>query len=251
MSVSRGAPWSSTLVVVLGLASLTATAMAEGDPASPSTSADTGPAWLGADTEVYRDDFATPTSWAIIDDDAGRTAYQAGGLLMSAASDGGTVWDDHRLPDAHAVLRVEVLVSGLEGAGGAGVACGSSLGVPRYLFAAVTDSADWICGRIIDGRLQVLDRGPLPGDVAASHVRVGIECANAPDEGGDHALVTLDGVGVALPRFDIPVGPYDAATLIVSADVAPVSVLFDDLLVHAGAMYAPRTQERDPDAPSD
>jgi len=250
MSVRRGARRSSALVVVLGLASVTATAMAEGALPSPSPSPATGPGWIGADTEVYRDVFSTPTGWSIIDDDAGRTAYQDGGLLMSAASDGSTVWDDHRLPDAHAVLRVEALVSGLEGAGAAGVACGSALGVPRYLFAAVTDAADWITGRIIDGRVQVLARGPLPGDVDASHVRVGIECASAPDEGGDHVLVTLDGVSVAIPRFDIPVGPYDAATLVTSADVAPVSVLFDDLLVHAGAAYAPRAQERDPDAPS-
>ena len=106
------------------------------------------------------------------------------------------VWDDRRLAESHAVLRVEALVDGLDGAGAAGVACGSSLGLPRYLFAAVTNEAEWIFGRIIDGRLQVVDRGPLPGEVDATHVRVGIECASAPQEGGDHALVTLDGVGV-------------------------------------------------------
>ena len=81
-------------------------------------------------------------------------------------------------------------------------------------------------------------------------MRLGIECASSPAEGGDHALVTLDGVGVALPRFDIPVGPYDAATLVVSADIAPVSILFDDLLVHAGDIYAPRAPDRDPNKPS-
>lgn len=209
-----------------------------------------GPGWLGADVEVYRDDFAEPSGWTVVDDASGRTAYESGGLTMTVAQDGSTYWDDHRLPDAHAVLRVEALVSDLQGSGAAGVACGSSLGLPRYLFAAITSETDWVFGRIIDGRVQVIDRAPLPGDVDASHVRLGIECASSPDEGGDHALITLDGVGVAVPRFDIPVGPYDAATLVVSADTAPMSVLFDDLLVHAGDVYAPRDPVRDPNKPS-
>ena len=83
-----------------------------------------------------------------------------------------------------------------------------------------------------------------------SHVRVGIECASAPDEGGDHVLVTLDGVGVQLPTLDIPVGPYDKATLVMSADAAPVSAVFDDLLVHAGDVYARDDPDRDPTKPS-
>ena len=55
---------------------------------------------------------------------------------------------------------------------------------------------------------------------------------------------------VATPRFDIPVGPYDRAALLVSADTAPFSALFDDLVVHAGEVYAPRGVDRDPDKPS-
>jgi hypothetical protein len=219
-------------------------------PAVPSPGASSGPGWLGANVEVYRDDFSVPSGWTIVDDESGRTAYQDGGLAMTVPEDGSTYWDDHRLQDGHAVLRVEALVSDLQGAGAAGVACGSSLGVPRYLFAAITNDADWVFGRIIDGRLQVIERAPLPGDVDASHVRLGIECASAPDEGGDHALITLDGVGVALPEFDIPVGPYDAATLLVAADVAPTSAVFDDLVVHAGGVYSPRSPERDPNTPS-
>jgi len=256
MTLQRTTMRTLGIVAVLGAAWLSSTAMAQEPSASsvalpgPSLAPVAGPGWLGADVEVYRDDFATPSGWTIVDDAGGRTAYEDGGLAMTVAQDGATYWDDHRLPAAHAVLRVEALVSNLQGAGAAGVACGSSLGVPRYLFAAITNEADWIFGRIIDGRVQVIDRAPLPGDVDATRVRLGIECASAPDEGGDHALVTLDGIGVALPAFDIPVGPYDAATLVVSADVAPSSVLFDDLLVQAGETYAPPSPDRDPNKPS-
>ena len=81
-------------------------------------------------------------------------------------------------------------------------------------------------------------------------MRVGIECASSPEEGGDHVLVTLDGRALTLPAFDIPVGPYDKATLLVTSDQAPVSVLFDDFVVHAGDVYAPRAPDRDPSKPS-
>jgi len=253
MTIHASKHWSlgSVLVLVLSLG-LVATAVAQGAtaPTMPSPGASAGPGWLGANTEVYRDDFSMPSGWNIADDDVGRTAYEHGGLAMSVAQDKTTLWDDHKLPDVHAVLRVEALVSDLQGSGAAGVACGSSLGLQRYLFAAVNDGAEIVFGRIIDGRLQVIDRRPLPEDVDPTHVRVGIECASVPEEGGDYALVTLDGVPITLPAFDIPVGPYDKATLVVSADTAPLSVLFDDLVVHAGAVYAPRGQDRDPSRPS-
>ncbi len=238
------------VVTVATIAVLSIGATAQAQSASPGPSADAPVGWLGASEEVYRDDFATPSGWLITDDEVGRSAYEDGGLAMTVKADGSSIWDDHRLPEAHAVLRVEALVSGLEGSGGAGVACGSSLGLPRYLFAAVNGDAEWVFGRIIDGRLQVIDTGPLPGDIDEQAVRVGIECASSPDEGGDHVLVTMNGAGVDLPEFDIPVGPYDAATLVMSADSAPLSVVFDDLLVHAGDAYSPREQVRDPNKPS-
>jgi len=253
MTLHRTTAWTVGIIAVSVAVWLSNGVMAQEPSTSPAVSSPgsgAGPGWLGAGVEVYRDDFATPSGWTIVDDASGRTAYQDGGLAMTVAQDGATYWDDHRLPDGHAVLRVEALISDLQGAGAAGVACGSSLGVPRYLFAAITNDADWIFGRIIDGRVQVIDRAPLPSDVDAGHARIGIECASAPAEGGDHALVTLDGAGVTVPWLDIPVGPYDAATLMVAADIAPVSVLFDDLVVHAGEVYSPRSPDRDPNAPS-
>jgi hypothetical protein len=240
--------------LVLASLGLSVTALAQGPSGSPpapaSPVASPGPGWLGATTQVYVDDFSAPSGWQVVDDEAGRSAYEDGGLAMSVAQDRSTLWDDHQLPEAHAVLRVEALVQDLQGAGAAGVACGSSLGLPRWLYAAVNDADEVVFGRIIDTRLQVIDRRLLPGDVDPRHVRLGIECASVPEEGGDYALVTVDGQGLTLPAFDIPVGPYDKATLMMSADTAPLSVLFDDLVVHAGEVYAPRDVERDPNKPS-
>ncbi len=237
-------------MALTAIAVVAGVAVAQAQSVSPEPSADAPIGWLGAVQEVYRDDFSTPTTWTIANDELGRSAYEDGGLSLLMTQDDSKVWDDHLLPDPHAVLRVEALVSGLDGAGGAGVACGSSLGLQRYLFAAVNQEAEWVFGRIIDGRLQVIDRGPIPGDIDEHHVRVGIECASSPEEGGDHVLVTLDGRALTLPAFDIPVGPYDKATLLVTSDQAPVSVLFDDFVVHAGDVYAPRAPDRDPSKPS-
>jgi len=50
--------------------------------------------------------------------------------------------------------------------------------------------------------------------------------------------VTVDGVQVA-SGFDIPVGPFDKATLVVSADTAPEDARFDDVVVLAGEAYDP------------
>jgi hypothetical protein len=225
-------PAVGVLAVALAGAACLSVGAAAQEP-SPSTA----PGLLGATTEVYRDDFSVPTTWTEVDDETGSTAYQEGMLAMSVAAERSTVWDDHQLEDAWPVLRVEAWVA-VGGEGAAGVACGSSLGLPRWLWAA-TDGADgWLVGRIIDTRLQVIDRGTLPMETDGRHVRMGIECASVPGEGGDYAVVTADGIALTT-IFDIPVGPYDKATLMVTADTPPVDALFDDLVVTAGSTAIP------------
>lgn len=190
---------------------------------------------LGADTEVFRDDLSAPSVWEEISDDTGMTSYEDGRLAMSVIADGSTVWDDHELDAPVEVVRVQAGVT-TRGDGMAGVACGSSLGVPRFLWAGTDGDVGWLAGRLIDGRLQLLDRGDLPIEVDGREVTLAIECASSPAEGGDHAVVTADGIVIAT-LFDIPVGPYDKATLIVGADAAPEQALFDDIVVHTGASY--------------
>jgi hypothetical protein len=228
-----------------GVAMVLAAALAGGipilaaaaDPESPSPAASVVPGVIGATTQAWRDDFSAPTTWETGTDETGTTAYEDGRLSISVSQDGASVWDDHTLDAAHAALRVEALVSP-DGAGMGGVACGSSTGLPRWLWAGTDGQGQWLFGRIIDTRLQVLQRGDLSRDLDWENVTLAIECASAPQDGGDHAVVSADGTPLTT-AFDIPVGPYDKATLLVAADLAPVTVRFDDLVVLSGEAYAP------------
>ena len=232
---TRAGTGSALLTPLLATALLTPGAGAQDASPTLSPAASLGPGLLGATTEVWRDDMSVPTTWTIASDDVGVTAYEDGQLAMSVTADSNTVWDDHQLDAAWPVLRVEAWIA-TTGNGMAGVACGSSLGVERYLWAGTDGAGGWLVGRMIDGRLQLIDRGDLPLAVDGRHVTMAIECAARPAEGGDNAVVTADGIPVAT-LFDIPVGPYDKATLLVGADTAPEEARFDDVVVHAGATY--------------
>lgn len=190
---------------------------------------------LGATTEVWRDDFSAPTTWQILSDDTGTTSYVDEQLSMSVIQDSGTVWDDHVLDAPQAVLRVEALVTP-DGDGMGGIACGSAKGLDRWLWAGTDGSGSWLLGRLIGTRLQVTQRGDLPREVDWEHVHLVLECASSPEEGGDHAVLVANGVPLTT-AFDIPVGPYGKATLLVGADTAPETVLFDDMVVSGGPAY--------------
>jgi hypothetical protein len=218
------------------------------DPSgSPLPSTLAGPGLIGATREVARDPFDQAGTWELVDDATGRTAIEEGRLLMSVAEDRSSVWDSLVLDAPWPVVRVAVTLGLQEGDGGAGPACGSSLGLPRFFVAGVTNGDAWWLGRQIDTRLQVVRRGLLPLDSSASSALVAIECASVPGEGGDRIIMSIDGEVVA-NAFDIPVGPYDKATLLVASDIGPVVATFDDLIVHAGEAYIP--MQRNPDAPS-
>ncbi len=197
------------------------------------------PGLLGAATEVFRDDMSAPGTWEVISDESGVTAYDTehGWLTMSVIEDRSNVWDDAELESAAPVIRVESWVA-TSGNGVAGVACGSALGLPRWLWAGIDGDTGWVFGRMIDGRLTTAVHGDLPIDVDGRRATVSIECAADPESGGDHVVVTVDGqvVHVAL---DIPVGPYDKGTIIVASDVAPVEAAFDDVAVAVGDVYVP------------
>ena len=100
---SRRRSLGLTLVLAASLAA-GAGAQAQGATPSPAAGASpepaVGPGHLGADQEVYRDDFSTPSGWTIADDELGRTAYEQGGFAVTVSEDGSTLWDDHHLPDS-------------------------------------------------------------------------------------------------------------------------------------------------------
>jgi len=212
-------------------------------PVAAQSPAPGGAGLLGATTEVWRDDFSTLTTWEIIADDTGSTTWDAdlGALMISVTADRASVWDDHVLAAAAPVLRVEATLV-VAGSGAAGVACGSSVGLQRYLWAGIDPGLGWVFGRIIDARLQVLQRGELPPELAERDGRVtlALECAVDAAGGGDVAVVTADGIPLTT-AFDIPIGPFDKATLVVSADAAPVDAVFDDVIVRAGDAYVEPT----------
>jgi hypothetical protein len=228
------------------------------DTASPSPLAASGPGILGAGVALYEDDFDDAASWIDLGkDENGRTALEDGGLLMSIKGTNVNYRDWYELAEPVAVLRVEALVDIDERAGtGGGVACGSALGLPRWFIAGVNNADEWYFARQIEGRFQLVDRGPLmlPIESSTSAVRVAIECAVAPDAGGDYVAISVDGrpvsVAMGLGRLDIPVGPFGRAGLYVATDEGTGSARFDDMTVHMGDAFVPAPIERDADRAS-
>jgi hypothetical protein len=227
--------------------------------APPSPAAPTGPGILGADVLVYRDGFDSAADWIDLgQDENGRTSLEDGSLYMSVRGQDVNYRDWYELSEPAPVLRVEALVEIDDRATtGGGVACGSALGVPRWFIAGVNDADEWYFGRQIEGRFQLLDRGllMLPIKPSEGAVLVAIECAVAPDEGGDYVAISVDGrpvsVAMGLGRLDIPVGPYSRAGLYVATDSGTGSARFDDMAVHVGTEYARVPVDRDADQTSE
>lgn len=233
-----GASGGRRVAALVGSAIVAAAVMGGGSSAQEPSPSATG--LLGATTEVFRDDMSEDGTWQLIEDDAGVTTYDPTHqrLVMAVTQDGINVWDDAEIPSPMPVIRVEAWTSKV-GDGAAGVACGSALGVPRWLWAGL-DGAGWKFGRLIDGRLSVVASGDMPFETGTDGRRatLAIECASDPAAGGDHVVVTANGV-VIHETLDLPVGPYDKGTLIVAADVAPVEALFDDVVIAVGDAYLP------------
>lgn len=229
---------------------------AAGGAQEPSPSPAPAGGELGADTIVLQEPFESPADWMGLGQFRdGRNELQDGVLFTSitvATKDGGNVWTVQRLEEASPVVRVEVDVAVVPGdRGAAGPACGSAAGLDRLFVAGVNDGG-WFLGRLIDGRLQVIDEGELIGSSGRETHHVALECASAPEEGGDYMTMSVDGrlVDVDLPRLDIPVGPYGQVALLVGTDGSKGRATFDDLVVSVGDTYLPADPERDPDAPS-
>lgn len=227
--------------------------------ASPSPGVSAGPGVLGADVLVYGDAFDSAADWIDLGkDENGRTALEEGWLSMSVRGEDVNYRDWYELAEPAPVLRVEALVDIDERAtSGGGVACGSALGVPRWFIAGVNNADEWYFGRQIEGRFQLIDRGllMLPISPSTTAVRVAIECAVAPDEGGDHVAISVDGrpvsVAMGLGRLDIPVGPYGRAGLYVATDLGTGSARFDDMAVSVGTEYARAPVDRAADQTSE
>ena len=259
-------------LVATGMAASTAALMAADPSPLPSAApagvaatdsgvddASSGPGILGAGVEDYLEPFDGTPDWIDLgSDETGETRLEDGALFMSVTGADVNYRDWYDLAEPVAVVRVEAVVDIDERAStAAGVACGSALGLPRWFIAGVNNADEWFLGRQIEGRFQVVDRGPLmlPTSPSRNAVRVAIECAAAPDEGGDYVALSVDGrpvsVETGLGRLDIPAGPYGRAGLYVASDRGTASALFDDLLVHVGDVFMRAPADRDPGLPSE
>jgi hypothetical protein len=239
-------------------------ALAANASPDPAASAQVSPApetsgILGAATEVYREGFDQAAAWVDLGaDESGRTDLENGALSMSVKGSDVNYVDWYELDEPAAVLRVESLIDidGRDGTAG-GVACGSSLGLPRWFVAGVNNADEWFLARRIDGRLQIVDRGVvmLPSTPSRRPVSVAIECAQAPLEGGDYVAVSVDGrpvdIETGLGRLDIPVGPFGRAGLFVATDAGTASAVYDEMTVAIGDVLARQEPERDADLPSE
>jgi hypothetical protein len=213
---------------------------------------------LGATEPILLEAFDQAPPWLEVEKvKEGETKVVDGTVFMSIDGSAVHYQDWYELETSAPVLRAEVSVD-LDRRDGtaAGVSCGSALGLPRWFVAGVNNGDTWFLARIIDGRLQVVDRGSLDPQSSASGgtVRIGIECAVAPEEGGDYVAVSVDGdpvsIETGLGRLDIPVGPYDKAGLFVGTDSGTGSAVYDDLAVWVGDAYLRSSADRDPDATS-
>jgi hypothetical protein len=215
---------------------------------------------LGADTVVLQESFDTEASWMDIGTFVdGENALRDGAFVSSVvpasgSSGGANTTTSYGLEAPAEVLLVEASIKLDRPGGAAGPTCESSLGLPRQLVAGVNRDGWWL-GREIDGRLQVVDEGPWEGrtDPYKRAVRVSLECAVVPEEGGDRVTMSVDGrpVSEAHPKLEIPVGPYGAAGLLVGTDARLMQASYDDLVVSTGASYAPMTVETATDQPSE
>jgi hypothetical protein len=254
--VARRTGW----IVLLTALALGVPAGTQAQDETPSTApADEPAGQLGASDAVYLEAFDQAPPWLEVEKvKEGETKVEEGTVFLSIKGDSVHYQDWYELDASVPVLRAEVSVDLDRRDGtGAGVSCGSALGLPRWFVAGVNNADTWFLARIIDGRLQVVDRGSLDADSLASGgtVLIGIECATAPEEGGDYVAVSVDGdpvsIETGLGRLDIPVGPYDKAGIFVGTDSGTGSAVYDDLAVWVGDAYAPAPVDRNSDAPSE
>lgn len=207
---------------------------------------------LGAETAVYTEAFDAPVDWVGLGRQGRRSARLEDGRLVQAIRKGDSpalYWSETPLPSSSDVVYAHVRVSFAPGnSGEAGVLCSADGGLPRSFVAGINADAWWL-GRLIDTRLRVVTSGSLdelagPPDPEVAPVKVAIECAAAPESGGDWVLVLIDdqpvGVGT-FPLLDIPIGPYGTAGILVGTEgPATTDMSFDDFAIFQGDALVPR-----------
>jgi hypothetical protein len=241
---------AGALATALGTVALAASAVLAQSP-SPAGSAEPpgwSPSWSPAPPDaarqIVRDAFDPPGPWWTGSDETGTSSIAGGRMRWTIVEDRRSIWDAPELPAPEGEVRVEATVLVEEGLGAGGPLCAGSETGERAIWAGVNGGGEWIVGRIVDSRVQVIERGERPR-VRRHDVPVGapypllvtLECTVDP-EGADHYTVWIEGVQVA-DVVDEPIGPFLRAGLMATADEAGFEVLFDDFAVFAGPELLP------------
>ena len=120
---------------------------------------------LGADAEIFRDDFEIAGSWGVSENDAGSVQYANGGLRFSTTAVPNTRWSWLDLEAVAPVLWVRAAVEMASNGGAAGPMCLTSGASPTLLFGVVNTEAEWVVGRATNSEMAVLARGQLPASI--------------------------------------------------------------------------------------
>jgi hypothetical protein len=204
---------------------------------------------LGADTEVFRDDFGSAGTWGVSENDAGSVEYADGGLRFTTMSVPNARWSWLDLGSLAPVLWVRAAVEMASNGGAAGAMCLTSGTSPTLLFGIVNTEGEWVVGRTADPEVTVLARGPLPASIdltQGGRAILSIECAMT-DTSGVRVAVWVDGVNVADVNVPDLSGPFSGPGLYGEGHVESFAVTLDDIVVATGATYEPRM--RSPQGP--
>jgi hypothetical protein len=185
-----------------------------------------------------RDTFDTPGDWWTGSDEVGSSTLADGGFRWVIHEDRRSVWDTRDLERPLEVVRVDATVLVEQGSGGGGPLCGGADPARRSLWAGVNGDGEWILGRILDSRVQVVDRGELPAQrrqdvpVGAPHpLLVTLECMIDPIGTGHGATLWIDGTQVVDVAGE-EVGPFATVGLTATGDREGFSILFDDFAAY-------------------
>ena len=204
---------------------------------------------LGADTEIYRDDFGMAGTWGVSENDAGSVQYADGGLRFTTTAVPNARWSWLDLDAMAPVLWVRAAVRMASNGGAAGPMCLTSGTSPTLLFGIVNTEAEWVVGRTAEFGVAVLARGPLPASIDLTQggtAIVSLECAMTGTSGVRIAL-WVDGVNVADVSVPDASGPFSGPGLYGEGYVEGFAVTLDDLVVATGTTYAPLV--RNPQGP--
>ena len=188
---------------------------------------------LGADTEIFADDFSAPLGWFTTDDETTRIAVEDGALGVTIKAGGNARWTGLRLPEASNQMRLDIdVLLGADGAN-AGPMCLTTGETPDVAFGVVNADGEWSVGRIILGSPRVIARGQLEDvDIdGGTPVGMALECA-ITDE-GDRMAFWVDDQLVADVTSTTQHGPYEAVGAYADS-MASTAVLFDDAVVSIG-----------------